>query len=144
VAAQGIPPSDAGLGEYSYSTEACQYLLPLAARGSGGVALTCMVLKTGEVMVPLTIVSICLLVIIVLSRVAVAQARALGVTRLSIAIPHWPGEADSVRIAHISDLHLPRLPVPLRRLRERGGRSSASVAGSDRSCFPCSWARRPR
>ncbi|MFQ5809168.1 MAG: metallophosphoesterase, partial [Armatimonadota bacterium] len=73
-------------------------------------------LGIGKTMIALTIASICLLVVIVLSGIALAEARALRVTRLSIAMPHWPGQADSVRIAHISDLHLPRLPVPLHRL----------------------------
>jgi hypothetical protein len=58
----------------------------------------------------------CVVAALIVLAVAVAQARVLRVTRLHVTVPHWPPHAGRVRIAHLSDLHLPHTPVPLERL----------------------------
>ncbi len=67
-------------------------------------------------MLALIIAILCVAAIIAVALAALAEARGLRVTHLSLSVPGWPGGAGRARIAHLSDLHLPGIPVSLDRL----------------------------
>ena len=64
------------------------------------------------VLVPLATLGV--IVLIVVALLGAAGARALRVTEIALDVPGLPADLDGFVIAHISDLHLQFLRVPLR------------------------------
>ncbi len=62
-------------------------------------------------MIALVVAIVLLLALCVVVAFAVREARSLHITRIDVSMQDWPEDAGEVRIAHLSDLHLPDAPV---------------------------------